>query len=550
MQAAKGLLVAGVLAAMILAGCSGSVSDGADAGAAGGEGDTPVDEQGRPVIAENWAQIALTGDGGHDHQDPVQHQNLSTPNFNLVGYEPLVTDWHGKTTGDYFCGDTRSKDGQRLSVVHSFGSDVAFVLIDTTDPADPKKIGELVMGNTQVYDVTLTPSLDYVLLSTSPMDSGPDADDPVDDEAYSPILWRDACTGETVVVDGPEAGLPYASGIVLVDIRNPRNPTVVDFRMFPVMGGHSVRAQTVNGADLILASVPNPGPYTSYYVFMDVQQLPSGPYLNTLSVYQHQEPAQTPAGETPVDAPTAAGMHDAYMAEHPGTGQALAYLAYGSHGMVILDIDDPTNPVELSYWDDWGAVGPQAPASPYFHEALPADELWDGRHYTFLGEECVGHRPETPTCLIFTIDTTDPSDPQFVGAWTLPEDVQWTAGLQYSLHYIELVNRTLFVSNYHGGVWAIDVSTSENLRMMPSVGAYLPAEVSPKPPGETPRSLIIQQLYGSYALDHTPTVLDLDAMDNGNLVVFDGQSGLYVIEFDETYPAPSPDPWPMGYHEG
>jgi hypothetical protein len=331
MRPAAPVFIAVLVSAAALAGCAGGPLADDDGGRARGA-DAGLDAMGRAIIPRDWHEIAATGGSGHDHQDPVAHQNLSTPNFELRGYEPLETDWHGKTTGDYFCGDTREKDDRRLSVVHSFGSDVAFVLADTTDPTKPKKLGELVMGNTQVYDVTLTPGLDFVLLATSPMDSGPDTGG----LAYGQAVWRDACTGQERPVAGPEAGLPFASGIVLVDITNPRNPAVVDFRMFPVLGGHSVRAQELDGKELILVSTPNANYHSSYYVLMDIQRPADQPVLNILSAYQYiPEDGQFPPG---------GGMHDGYLQVHPVTGQHLAYLAYGGSGLVIIDVTDPMRP--------------------------------------------------------------------------------------------------------------------------------------------------------------------------------------------------------------
>lgn len=77
---------------------------------------------------------------------------------------------------------------------------------------------------------------------------------------------------------------------------------------------------------------------------------------------------------------------------------------------------------------------------------------------------------------------------------------------------------------------------------MPSIGAYLPANVPPKPAKNANR-------IGAYPLDHTPIVLDLDVMSDGTLVLFDATSGLYTVGFDDTNPAPPPTPWPLGYNQ-
>ena len=231
-----------VLGAAVLAGCT-DVDVAPDRPRLGPDGN-PIDELGRPVIPRDWFERVFERDDGHDHENSEHHQGRTTANFHLVGYNPLATDWHGGTSGDYFCHNLVERDGRALSVVHSFGSDVAFVLSDVSDPANPRKLGELVMENTQVYDLSLTPDQRYVVLATSPL-IGPDAPEGAPvlaplAEGLGPgrVLFRDACSGEERLVMGPEAGLPFASGAVLVNIENPRNPYISDFRTFPVMGSH------------------------------------------------------------------------------------------------------------------------------------------------------------------------------------------------------------------------------------------------------------------------------------------------------------------------
>lgn len=536
------LLSALFVTAAVLAGCVSDMSEEDSGAQRVGPHGTPIDELGRPIVPADWAERALAADEGHDHENRSHHTGRTTPNFVTVGHNPLITDWYGKTAGDHGCGATVERDGRALNVVQSFASDVAFVLTDVTDRANPKKVGELVMESTQVYDVTLSPDLRHVVLATSPLDSGPDrVGAPVAEaEAIVPI-WRDACTGTIQPVAGPEAGLPYASGIVLVNIENPQSPYVADFRNFPVLGGHSVRVHEADGRTLVLTAVSNGGEMASYYVLMEITDSPTGGLLSPLSVIRYVPQDPMDFGE--------ASIHDGYIQKHPLTGTTLAYLAHGGNGLVLYDIDDPRNPVFVSRWNGWDVLGEHAPAFPFIHEALPTAETWDGRHYTFIGEECSGRSPANPTCLLYAIDTTDPSAPSFVGAWTLPVDVQWDHPLQYSLHYIGLMNRTLLVTAYHGGMWAVDVSTPEALRTMPTVGVYLPELDSPEAFDEPPRSLFIRQLFGNIGLDNKPSLMDLDVLSDGTIVTHDLQAGLFTVRFDPTYPVPIPQPWPLTYNE-
>lgn len=480
------------------------------------------------AIPTDWFEIALPTGAEHNHRNPVQHENLSTLNFDIVGYDPLITDYYGKTAGDYFCGDQREVDGRRLSVVHSWGSDVAFVLADVTDPTHPQKIGELAMSNTQVYDVSLTPDVQFVVMSTSPFDSGPDTPQGIPPVAPAPWgTWRDACTGEERLVQGPEAGLPFSSGLVLVDIANPRNPIVIDFRPLPVIGSHSVNVNEVRGQTIITASVDNAAAPASYYMFLEIASTPLGPKLLPISIYNHVPQNQANA--------TSVGVHmDGGVYLHPMTNQRLAFLAFRGLGMIIVDLEDLANPRLLSQFKPFPLGA---------HSLVPLPETWDGRHYTILGEECGGPSRGNPSCLVMMVDTTDPADPRFVSAWTLPSPVDWREGLEFSMHYFGVHNRTLFVSTYHGGLWAVDLTTPEAVRTMPTIGVFVPSNQSPKPFGVPPRSpagtALIEVVAGAPLADH-PVIMDLAVASDGHLTVWDAQSGIYIVKFDASNPAPPP----------
>lgn len=531
----------------VLSGCldAGSDSNRAQGQARLGKGTVG----GGAGFLPDWAELVFTFDLDHDHRDVFQHGNLSTPNFQLLGHNPLITDYHGKTAGGYFCGAVREGAERTLSIVHSWVSDVAFLVIDVTDPANPQKIGEFVLANTHVYDLALTQDQKTVLLATSPGTNsiGPDPGG-TEAQASTVATFRDACTGEERPVLGPEQGLPFASGIIVVDITNPRVPAITDFRFFPVNGGHSVQTENVDGRPLVLVSVPNggiplvggaipggtiplPSGANSYYVIGELIDGPQGRLFNILSVYNFAG-RPSPVPQAP-QLDWFGGMHDGFIHKHPGNGKWYGYLAYGSSSLVIIDLTDPRNPEFVDHWDDWaGSVGSWAPTTPFVHEALPMDELWDGRHYTFIGEECGGRRSMTPTCLVAVLDTTDPADIQFVGAWTFPVETGGWSGAMYSPHYLAVQNRTLFITAYHAGVWAIDVSTAEKLESMPSIGVFMPAIPSPKPVGR------------QVPYDFMPVVLDALPLSDGSMIVYDGMTGIYTVRFDASNPGPSPEPWP------
>lgn len=530
-----------IAAALLLSGCA-QPEAGSDAVTK--LGGVQRDALSVPEVRADWYEAALPFGTGHNHRDWEQHKDLSTPNFQVVGYDPLITDYYGTSPDGMACGEARTgPDGRRLAVVHSFYTDVAFVLFDVTDPTKPTKIGELAMANTHVYDVSITPDHKYVLLASSPWSAGGDLP-----RVPPTLTWRDECSGQTTILDGPEAGLPFYSGLLLVDIQNPRNPFVQDFRPYPWLGVHSVRTAEIKGRTLIMTAVANIAPGTSFYAFLEITDLPgAGPKLNQLGVYEYLWEDYLPES---VPSTRMSSNHDGYMAVHPITGAALAYLAYGVHGVIIINIDNPANPTFVSHWDDLRLINNMG-GGVVLHHVLPVPEIWDGKHYTFAGEECVSRSADLPTCRDYVLDTTDPAKPELIGVWTLPVDIEWDRGLTFSIHYIAVHNRTFFASTYHGGLWAIDVSTPEALRLMPSIGAFLPDHPSPKPPSGN-RDAGAQTyvgVLGNTDIDDAPTILDLDVLDDGTLLVYEVTSGAWTVKFDDTNPAPAPAPWPMVYNE-
>ncbi len=509
------------------------------AGIAGCLGDDsgPDDEPGGEALPTDatWAEKAVPHGDGHDHADRGQHTDLSTLNFEVVGWTPAETEHHGATSGDYLCGGIATEGERDLAVVHSFGTDVAFVVVDVTDRANPEKIGEFVLENTHTYDVDVTPDGAYVTLATSPLDTGPDegpadqaetalAPSPGDRELRS-VDWRfeTACGTQQ---QGTEL-LPLASGVVLVDLTDPTSPQFADYEPEPPVGAHSVFTTEVDGTYWVLGSNTNLVHQTSFFHFYTIEELPTGAQLVEQAAYSAQNPD---AGS---EVPLTNGHVDGWIQEHPETGETLAYLANWNGGLHIVRIDGPGQLTRLAVWNDYD---PDAGAgmTGVIHEALPMDTLWDGdTHYTFIGQE-VGSRPaERPTGQIVMLDTTDPASPEPVARWTLPVDVEFGASLQFSTHYIEVdeTTRTLFVTLYHGGMWAVDADPGQGPEL-PTLGVFIPDKAPPSPP---PDHLAIFRW--------TPIVMDVHQLPTGELVVWDGTSGTYTVSFDSDLPVPTPEPW-------
>jgi hypothetical protein len=462
----------------------------------------------------DWAEKALGNNmASHDHFKPSDHQDLSTPNFSTIGWDPLVSQSKGTTAGGYFCGEARSRaDGRRLAVVNSFYSGLAFVLADVTDSTHPFYVGEFKLEQESVYDVAMTPDGLHVVLAADPQPKAPSSA-PI--TATSSLTFTDACTGESRLVGPVPANGP---SVILVGIAEPTKPVIEDVFPQPVLGPHSVSTALVDGVTWIAVSVTNLEHRGSYFSFFTT----ANGKLSLKSTYQ-APPAASSAQ------PIINGHVDATIAKHPVTKKTLAYLADWDAGLVILDLSGPV-PMQVSQFTKFTGGGGYITGveTGNVHDAIPIDGLWDGKHYVLVGQEILSHPKDHPSGWLWILDDTDPARLSEVGKWTLPVDVQWTTSLQFSTHYPSIINRTAFMSLYHGGVWAIDLSTPAKLANPPTIGAFVPSRESPKP----------GKIGGSDVVG-TPTVMEQWPLPDGSMIVFDSQSGLYVVRFDASQPAPS-----------
>jgi hypothetical protein len=502
----------------VFAGCLGTPSGPSETGA------------GAVAHAADWSEAALNYSQEHNHADPSHHQNLSTSNFRILGHDPLISDDYGTTPYGYLCGDAAATtDGRRLAVVES-RSDVGFAVADVTDPTDPKWLGELVMRRTYVYDLAVVPDGEHVVLVTSETRE-PDPEDPL---AAPGLYWRSPCADEGQVpvttAGAVEDPVPRPLSLLLVSIADPAQPTIIDQR--PLAGlGHSVSSAIVDGRTWVAASVYATNSGLSNYNFYEIVRSPAGTaHLNHLSTFTM--PPTTDLDEFN----QALGHNDAWIHEHPKTGTTIAWLAHWNQGLVMVDLSDPSNPVMLGRWSDHD---PSAPAGDtgQTHSVHVIPQMWGDRHYTVIGPEHAAHPPSTPTGIMHVVDTTDPRDPFPVASWTFPHDVDWSGRLMYSLHYLTVVNHTAFVSAYHAGVWAVDLSpvaedaAGGGWHNLEAVGVFMPVYETPAPPNRPFR--------------WAPTLEEVHAFDDGTLVTFDSNTGLYAFRFDAADPAPSPAPWPL-----
>jgi hypothetical protein len=511
-------------------------------------------------IPMDWYAKALVHDETHNHSDIREHENLSTPNFELLGHDALYTKaLNGSPAYGYGCGEAGTQAGGRTLFVVATGSqDLPFVLEDVTNPAHPVMVGEFYAKGMGVYDADITPDGKYVALAfdrqfrgpvPAPIEPGPVDQIPASTSAApAPVPpasvplapaylgFHGFCAGAADAEIPLPDGAAFSAGIVLVDVTDPAHPKLADWDPTPGFNLHSVSTALVDGVDWVTGSEVNLVHQTCYFVFDTVSETPIGAKLVRQSTFD--SPPVTTGGDPPVQVATFNGHTDVALATDPTNHKLYAYLADWEGGVIILDMSVPHVPIVAAEWTPPHAFAlhPTGDAPCYrsaIHEILPAPELWDGHYYLFAGQECPLKTDTTgPGGSVFVLDFTDPSKVLLVGSWHLPEDTgKWSVEYQASPHYLALVNRTLFISDYHAGLWAADVSNATTLKAPPSIGVYVPA---------IPSAIMPKKAF------EVPFCEQVETLPGGALALTEDTTGLYLLRFNASDPAPAAPPFPYG----
>lgn len=503
----------GLVVAIVLAGCSTSEGPGDDGALDGAEPDI--------LEAPDWAIAALRNGEGHDHYHAPDHAGRTTPNFRELGHDALETERADGPSGGYLCGDVGTDhDGRDLVVTQSHVDDVVLVVADVTDPDAPVMLGELVVNGLSTYDAAVTDDAAFALVAVS----GGSADTLLDPGGGDLVDVRSSMRGACGVHHGPFVRVLPVPSVLLVDLRDPTSPTIVDQAVVPGIGVHSVSTTRIDGTDYVVASSTGllPALLTNFVFFTVELDEAVGPTLRPYGYYDGGNVQSRSAGYASTNLHT-----DATIAKHPLTVQILAYLANWSGGMVIVELVAPGAVVWQSEWGaassgivETGSLG----ESFSVHSTLPLPDAWEDRHVTVVGEETINPRAGMPSGLVILVDTTDPSAPQEVARWTLPSDAGgWDEPLIYSPHYMTVVDHTVFVSMYHGGVWAFDAAP-QHWPYPPTVGMFLPAKPNPDAPEPGTSSWAV--------LDYAPSIAEVLAKADGTLISFDSHGGVHTYRYE------------------
>ncbi len=268
---------------------------------------------------------------------------------------------------------------------------------------------------------------------------------------------------------GPTGQLPR--GTFLVDISDKSAPETVGFAPLPPNGPHTITYfEGPDGReflfqstyDILFTTYPDnlgQNEATQKVVISEIARSPE-PHLEPLSTFQILEPDEGDASLFP---------HDATAHVDPATGRIIMDVAYWEHGLVTVDITDPTDPVELARFAD---TGPSAYTNTHLVRVFPG--TIDGKVVGVL-------EPEIPTgedAGQYTfVDLTDPADPTKLGYWSLPGEHVIDQPFVFSPHNFDLAcsgdgqpvsppdalereceDPTLVAAHFHGGLWTLDAS--------------------------------------------------------------------------------------------
>lgn len=454
------LTAAFVLLAAGLAGCIGDSQPPADASP--GEGnETKSDAFVPPQPEENFTG-RLPVDHP-DHQNPESHTQAL--GLSLKGH----TDFSELYPPEQQRGWTEVDIQGHMAAVASYKDTSATALVNLSDPTSPEPVSLITSAGVD-QDARLSEDGNYLFIGCQ------------SSEATLAMGVAGDCRSS-------QPGTPSeygASGVVAYDVTDPTNPEFAGF--LSGVGTHNLWSATIEG---------------DIYVFTNAVEIlrfdPSAEPGNGL-----EQVANVPGG------------HDAFVNEHPVTGEQTLYTTNGNT-FAIYNVSDPENPQVLTE---------QGPEVTGWHEQTASSHLVDGRVLLVVGGEVfqdpAGTMDGSDPPMITVLNVTDPTSPEVLSQWTLPvEELPGWTNYRWSPHNIDVSpHGQVSVAWNHGGIWVFDVSTQERQEDPVTLGFYQPNEppsLGP-PTAKTTGDVAIPRVWGGM-FDH-----------HGHLVVADMYTGLYVLE--------------------
>lgn len=469
------LLLVALLAATALAGCFTGDADDREAG---------------PAFEDPGMDGALPHGEGHEHADPDAHRHATNAalldHMDLLRFgadDDLVVgahamDLHGDMLAVAVFGNHDASGGQQ-----------GFHLINVSDPEALQHVAFYSAGVPVRGDRTIAFSGDGQLVFLG-LEGGPrpgisavDVSDPTNPHEVG--FWDDATGfGPHTVASGLIDGTQYVFALSL-------GVTILEWDG----SAFTERGKYVAADNLALADSAG-----------IIAQDPGSTYVATYGL-------RTLYG------------HDMNFYEDPATGTPLLLVAYAYDGLKILDLSAPEAPLLLARFL------PEADTShKHYVHSVTAERMEDGRLIVVAGSETFEDENQGIASPIWILDATDAiadldptGEPELLATWTNPSGAPAEA-LTQSVHFFRQQDGFLYLSHYHGGVWAFDLRTDEDRRAGQAFGFILPVPDVPVPP---PEDCCI-----GFALGGIPMVFDVMVGPDHTVYAADIIQGVTSVRFD------------------
>jgi hypothetical protein len=396
-----------------------------------------------------------------DHQNPEAHtQGIG---LSVEGYSDFGEVYPRTQQGGWTEVDVQG----HLAAVASYKDTRGVALVDISDPAEPQPLS-LVTSAGVDQDARLSEDANYLFFGCA-----------ASEQTRSGGTAGDCRSGEpSTRTDGAR------SGVVAYDVSDPENAEFVGIA--PGVSTHNVWTTTIGG---------------EIYVFTNgVEILRFDPGADEV----FEQVAEVPGG------------HDAFVNEHPVTGEPTLYTTKGNT-FAIYNVSDPANPSVLT------EKGPDVTG---WHEQTATSTLVDGRALLVVGGEVfadeAGTMDGSEPPMITVLDVTDPTAPEVLSQWTLPvEELPGWTHYRWSPHNIDVSpHGQVAVAWNHGGIWVFDVSTQKRQDQPVTLAFHQPSQTPPlRPPtAKATGDVSVPRVWGGM-FDH-----------HGHLVTADMYTGFYVLE--------------------
>lgn len=428
---------------------------------------------------------------GHDHGDPEQHRAsngatlLDTDNLQRFG-----------ASVDQVVGAHAADVHENTLVVavnagESGGGQQGFHVFDITNPKDLVHVAFWDAGTEVNGDRTIALSED----------------------------------GETVFIGFESGARP---GIAAVSIADPANPVEVGFFSDPLgYGPHTLSTGFFGGTQYVFSLSIG----VTILSYDEGQFVPVGRYI-TADELAALDAIDYLIGGDPAYAQTwvfrSIYAHDMNFYVHDDTPYLL--VAYAYDGAKILDISNPALPVLQARWLPPEVQTENRDVKHYTHSM--SGETVDGRFIVVVGSETFEDEINHIASPIWVLDATDAvsglplqTEPEHVSTWGNPSEAP-AGRLGLSVHFFRQLDGFLYLSHYHGGVWAFNLTTDEARRGMEPIGFIMPIAEEPTIPFE--------ECCIGWDLSGVPMVFDVAVDARHNVYAADIIQGVSSIRFHES----------------